>query len=433
MKNSKLKNILMIVTSDIITFNIAFLLAYWFRMKSHYFSTGFVPLSSYLNAIVFTNLMLLIVFTAFSLYKVRRTSSFIDEFLAITKALFLIFLTLTAATFLLKTTIFSRLIIALTFMLATLLVSVSRFALTRKAAIINKQSCAIYSDNTLGRRILKKINSHPELGYYCIGFIKRLEDIKKNNADVVFITANIAAKELAALSVLKPNTEFKIVPTYTELITEPLTLNELQDIPLITLTPATAHPSYLVFKRVFDIVVALFLLIILSVPFLGVSILIKITSKGPIIYKQKRIGKNERFFDCYKFRTMKDIDIEVKNETAYLFKTANDPRITPTGKVMRRFCIDELPQLINVIKGDMSLVGPRPHLKEELKGLEPWQKHRFDVLPGMTGLWQISGRHELSFEKSVLLDLYYVKNMSFKLDLEVMLKTAPAILFSNMG
>jgi lipopolysaccharide/colanic/teichoic acid biosynthesis glycosyltransferase len=115
----------------------------------------------------------------------------------------------------------------------------------------------------------------------------------------------------------------------------------------------------------------------------------------------------------------------------YLFKKKNDPRITRVGKILRRLCLDELPQLVNVLKGDMSLVGPRPHFKEEMNILKGFKRKRFDARPGMTGLWQVSGRHDLSFERTVFLDLYYVKHMSFLLDLKILFKTIPAILFSR--
>tara|TARA_Y100000034_G_C6898851_1_gene415045 strand:- start:2979 stop:3380 length:402 start_codon:yes stop_codon:yes gene_type:complete len=119
------------------------------------------------------------------------------------------------------------------------------------------------------------------------------------------------------------------------------------------------------------------------------------------------------------------------NEVSYLYKKKHDPRITFIGKILRRSCLDELPQLWNVFKGDMSLVGPRPHFKEELQALQGWQKKRFSVKPGMTGLWQVSGRHELSFEKTVFLDIYYVNHLSLALDLKIMFKTIPSIIFSG--
>ena len=132
----------------------------------------------------------------------------------------------------------------------------------------------------------------------------------------------------------------------------------------------------------------------------------------------------------YKFRTMR-FGKKPKNQAAYLYKVNRDPRVTLFGSLLRRTGLDELPQLFNVLKGEMSLVGPRPHLKEELHFFKDWRRRRFNIRPGLTGLWQISGRHALYSEKAAALDLYYINHMSFSLDLKILLKTIPAIIFSR--
>ena len=434
MKNPNIKNRTLLLSSDVAGFTLSFLLAYWLRMKSGYVVSGYVPLEKYISIIVFLNIALVTLFASFSLYKVRRSSSFTEEFLTLTKVIFLMFFILAAATFILKVTMLSRIVILLSLIFSICLISGVRFFFYKWLLKRDEKRCVIFNENETGRRIVKKLTDHPELGYRFEGFVHSLKEINRHHPEVVFVTTEMNTNELSVLSITHPDIEFKIVPSYIELITEPLTLNELQDIPIINLRPGSTQYIYIKIKPAIDKLISCILLILLS-PFLAlIAASIKLTSRGPILYKQKRFGRHEQPFDFYKFRTMKiDNQTAITNETEYLFKTKNDPRVTSIGKFLRRFCLDELPQLINVIKSDMSLVGPRPHLKEELKDLEPWQKRRFEVLPGMTGLWQISGRHELSFKKSIFLDLYYVKNMSFKLDLEVMLKTVPAILFSKMG
>jgi lipopolysaccharide/colanic/teichoic acid biosynthesis glycosyltransferase len=190
-------------------------------------------------------------------------------------------------------------------------------------------------------------------------------------------------------------------------------------------------------KRLMDLVLSGAAIVVLFPFFLIISLLIKITMPGPIFFRQKRVGKNLKPFMLYKFRTMKinaeqeKAKLKSKNEVKGLFKMKNDPRITPFGKILRRSCIDELPQLINIFLGNMSLVGPRPHLYEELPNFDGWRMARFNVKPGLTGLWQVNGRHELNFDKAILYDIYYVKHMSLLMDIAIILKTLPAILMTK--
>ncbi|HYE74229.1 MAG TPA: sugar transferase [Blastocatellia bacterium] len=189
-------------------------------------------------------------------------------------------------------------------------------------------------------------------------------------------------------------------------------------------------------KRTFDILIALALLPLLLPIFLLVAIVIKLDSSGPVFFIQKRIGYKRRRFQLYKFRTMvagaEEMlkEIEHLNEKEWpIFKIKNDPRMTRVGKWLRRTSIDELPQFINVIKGDLSLVGPRPMSVRDVMGLgEDWPERRFSVKPGMTGLWQVSGRSNLSFNQWMQLDLEYVDKWSFALDLKILLKTIPAVI-----
>lgn len=190
-------------------------------------------------------------------------------------------------------------------------------------------------------------------------------------------------------------------------------------------------------KRALDIMASTLGLIILSPILLVVAILIKLESKGPAIFSQKRIGLNKKEFKMYKFRSMVQNAEELKEKLAKenemsgpMFKMKNDPRVTKVGKFIRKTSIDELPQLINVLKGEMSLVGPRPSLPKEVSKFEPWMLRRLSVKPGLTCYWQVSGRNNIDFEDWMKLDLQYVNDRSFWLDLKLILKTA-TVLFGD--
>ena len=187
---------------------------------------------------------------------------------------------------------------------------------------------------------------------------------------------------------------------------------------------------YLIAKRITDIVCSLAGLIVLSPILLIIAIAIKMDSKGPIFFKQDRVGKDERIFSMYKFRSMvvnaEELkkSLEKENEmSGPMFKIKKDPRITRVGRFIRKTSIDELPQLINVLKGDMSLVGPRPSLPKEVEAYEPWMKERLTVLPGLTCIWQVSGRNNIPFKEWMELDIKYVRERSYLLDLKLIFKT----------
>jgi len=190
-------------------------------------------------------------------------------------------------------------------------------------------------------------------------------------------------------------------------------------------------------KRFLDIFLSFSALILLAPVLLIISFIIKISSSGPIIFKQERIGKNERPFKLYKFRTMvKGADklkknIQDKNQLkGPAFKLKNDPRITLIGKILRKTSLDEVPQFFNILKGDMSLVGPRPMLKSEVKKLKPWMKQRFSINPGLTCIWQVAGRNKIkTFEYWMKMDIDYVKHHHLLLDLKILFLTVPVVLF----
>lgn len=187
-------------------------------------------------------------------------------------------------------------------------------------------------------------------------------------------------------------------------------------------------------KRVIDIVMAVIGLFVLFPLFLIICAFIKFSSNGPVIFRQKRIGKDNKMFLMFKFRTMHNDSDEERTKILHLnhregpiFKMKNDPRVTKIGRFLRESSLDELPQLVNVLKGEMSFVGPRPLPAYDIEHCTNKQKKRLDVLPGITGIWQISGRSMIPFRRWMAMDLYYVKNKSLLLDIYIMLKTVPAV------
>lgn len=194
--------------------------------------------------------------------------------------------------------------------------------------------------------------------------------------------------------------------------------------------------NYRVTKRLLDIVIAGLALLLLSPLFLAVALLIKFTSSGPVFYRWNVIGRGGRPFRGYKFRTMTNNADKIKLQLIHLnemqgpvFKLRNDPRITPVGRFLRKYSIDELPQLWSVVKGDMSLVGPRPAFPSEWESYRPWQRRKLSVVPGITCLWQVNGRNQIkAFDEWVKLDLEYIDQWSLVADLKILARTLPAVL-----
>ncbi len=227
-----------------------------------------------------------------------------------------------------------------------------------------------------------------------------------------------------------------VIADLYELVTRRVSVLQVGSIPLLRLwrSPLEGWQGYV--KRATDIAGALAGVVLLFPFWLLVIILIKANSKGPIFYRQERLGKDGRPFRIFKFRSMVVGADEMLPELADfnemdgpIFKIKKDPRVTRVGRFLRKFSLDEFPQLINVIKGDMALVGPRPPIPAEVDEYERWQMKRLTVPQGVTGLWQVSGRNLLTFEEMVRLDIYYIENWSLWLDLKILLKTIPVVLF----
>jgi exopolysaccharide biosynthesis polyprenyl glycosylphosphotransferase len=212
-------------------------------------------------------------------------------------------------------------------------------------------------------------------------------------------------------------------------------LEHLRDVPLLTFASSPDNEVLLFLKRMLDVALASVVLVVLSPAMLLIALLIKLNSPGPIIYRQVRCGVGGRRFTLYKFRSMvADAEklrpqLEMHNEAeGPIFKMTNDPRVTSVGRWLRRFSLDELPQLWNILRGDMSFVGPRPPLAEEVAQYEKWQRRRLRMRPGLTCLWAIEGRSRVKFDRWMQLDLAYIDNWSLWLDLKIVLKTIPHVL-----
>jgi exopolysaccharide biosynthesis polyprenyl glycosylphosphotransferase len=227
----------------------------------------------------------------------------------------------------------------------------------------------------------------------------------------------------------------RIAPKTTELLVQRADYVPGQSVPLFEVRSPVFAGGEWVLKRTFDLAVSAAVLVAGLPLWLLIAAGVTLTSPGPVLYRDRRIGLGEREFDMLKFRTMHadaaehQPYLERENEASGpLFKMRRDPRVTPIGSLLRRFSLDEVPQLLNVLRGEMSLVGPRPLPLRDYRQLEDWHRKRYNVLPGITGLWQISGRSNLSFDDLVRLDFYYLENWSLWMDISILVKTVPAVL-----
>ncbi len=327
----------------------------------------------------------------------------------------------------------------------------------------NLRDMLIVGTNPRGLQFANKIKENPALGYRIVGFVDhertgalefansgflRVADfaglpsfLRKNVVDEVVIalpmrSMHSEASEVAALCE-EQGILIRFASSLFDLKASRKRIEEIvEGDSLITHYTGSLEGWPVVVKRLIDVVGSTVLLVLLSPILLLAAVLIKLTSRGPAMFVQKRLGLNKRHFGIYKFRTMvadaekRMKEIEHLNEVSGpVFKIKNDPRITPVGRFLRKTSIDELPQLLNVLKGDMSLVGPRPLPIRDYEGFsEDWQRRRFSVRPGITCLWQIGGRSSISFEKWMELDLQYIDKWSLWLDLEILVKTIPAVL-----
>jgi exopolysaccharide biosynthesis polyprenyl glycosylphosphotransferase len=279
--------------------------------------------------------------------------------------------------------------------------------------------------------------TRPELPV--LGSIDRLRGlVRSTRANCVFVAAS-AVTSADMKHVLKARRldgiEIRVTANLPPTLATQVAIQSIGGLMALTVNAIRLTRSQAIAKRAFDVVVSALGLVLLAPVLLAIALAIKLTSPGPVLFRQQRVGLHRRQFTLLKFRTMVAdaevmlADLLARNEAdGPLFKLRDDPRITPVGRRLRRYSLDELPQLWNVLKGEMSLVGPRPPLPSEVATYEDWQLDRLEVRPGITGLWQVSGRSDLSFDEYVRLDLFYIENWSLAYDLFIVIKTIPMLL-----
>jgi exopolysaccharide biosynthesis polyprenyl glycosylphosphotransferase len=254
--------------------------------------------------------------------------------------------------------------------------------------------------------------------------------------ELIVTDSDLDSDQLATLSdeAYRNGVKVRIAAKTTDVLTQRVEFVPGQGVPLFELRPPTFAGTDWIVKRVFDIAVSALVLVLGLPVWIAIAAAVKASSPGPVFYRDRRIGLGEREFDMLKFRTMvagaaeQQRELERANEVGgALFKIRDDPRVTRVGRLLRRFSLDEIPQVLNVLRGEMSLVGPRPLPLRDYRLLEDWHRRRYRVLPGMTGLWQISGRSSLTFDDLVRLDFYYLENWSVWLDITILAKTVPAV------
>jgi exopolysaccharide biosynthesis polyprenyl glycosylphosphotransferase len=410
-----------------------------------------------------------ITFTAFGLYRSRRFSAQKNEVADILKAITVasIIILIFRLLFFPDARYINRNLMAYFWILSNISTISYRIVLRYLLKIIrirgrNLRRILIIGTNERAIQIAKKIIGAPELGYKVIGFVddkwyadknlltsdysivaslKEIPDfIRKEVVDEIMLTIPVKSYYNVSSQIVSLCEEQGIIVRHVSniynLTKDRPWVEYIGDLPSIQLYRSNMDgwPAYI--KRIIDVSVSSISLILLSPLFVAAAIVLKSVSPGPVFFIQDRVGLNKRIFRLYKFRTMfqdaeeKLDEIEHLNEaTGPVFKIKQDPRITRVGKFLRKTSIDELPQLINVIKGDMSLVGPRPLPVRDYNGFnEDWHRRRFSVRPGVTCLWQINGRSEIPFEKWMELDMEYIDKWSLWLDIKILAKTIPIVL-----
>lgn len=395
----------------------------------------------------------------------RRIGTGSAEYKAVVQSAVVVFVMLTFAAFVLRAE-FSRAYVSVALVSGLLMLIVAR-ALWRRWLRLRRQRgefCArslLVGSAEAVSKIIEELERHTDAGYFVVGAVVTGGDsrmlpggvpivarssealvraVAESGADTVIVTDghSLPPHRLRELSwSLRPGEQHLVMaPSLTDIAGPRIHSRPVAGLPLIHVETPRYEGADRVVKRAFEVVAAGGLLLVALGPLCAIALLVVTTSPGGLFYRQERIGKGGRPFHMLKFRSMvKDADADLQSLLAQqgtadkpLFKIDNDPRITPIGRFIRRYSIDEVPQLLNVIKGDMSLVGPRPQVAREVALYDDAAARRLFVKPGMTGLWQVSGRSNLTWEESLRLDLYYVENWSLASDLSIMLKTLRAVL-----
>ena len=376
------------------------------------------------------------------------TASPVDQVIRLTKGVFFAWLTLLAAQFFVSEDAFDRhrLIAVFTLVINYFLLVAYRIVLIKlkKHGALDVRHVAVVGSCDAARDFARKIEEHRVWGLHLVGIFDQ-KDVKglleRGGLDeLIVVTDNEPLSEFTDTFLLceELGVTARVVLNFFPHSFARTELEQFGEFPLLSFSTTPTNEALFFVRRIMDLVIVC----IFGIPILLVigisSIAIRLTSPGPVFFKQERCGLNGRLFTMYKLRSMVNnseqarFELETLNEMdGPVFKSSRDPRRTEVGKFLRKFSIDEFPQFYNVLRGDMSLVGPRPPLPQEVARYERWQRRRLSMKPGITCLWQISGRNEVSFQEWMKLDLTYIDNWSLLLDLKILLKTVPVVLLGR--
>lgn len=458
----------LLVTVDVILILLAFAGAYTVRylwqIGRMVDPANQVGIQAYLTFATLLVVVCLLSFRFSHVYPYKIGRSVVEETYMIGTATTLAVVVLSGINLVYQPLSYSRLLFLYTALLIILFLGLSRLLIVGARLHLRQygigiQRVLLVGAGDVGRMVMRTFMARPELGYQVIGFLD--DNVAKGQTDIGPFKALGPVENCQ--EVLEQHTIDKviiclpwqshrmiqrllrtcehhqiraqIVPDFFQLTKNQIQVEELNGIPLLGPRELSIRGWNLVLKRAADLVVTSLCGLLILPLTIVIALAVRLDSAGPIIYTQTRIGKQGKPFVCYKFRSMvSDADelrgaLATRNEaTGPLFKVRNDPRQTRVGRFLRRYSLDELPQFYNVLRGEMSLVGPRPNLPYEVEQYQEWHKKRLSVSPGITGLWQVSGRSDLTFDEMVLLDIYYVENWSLALDLHILLRSIPAVL-----
>ncbi len=456
-------------SSDLVLVDLAFVLAYYLRyiqgIGGDVADENFVPLDVYYPLLIGLSITLVVVYRVTGLYRAPLKGPFLREVWSIVLSTTFGITLLFAGVYLFRGFAYSRGLFLIASVLTTALLVGSRIVARAVQGELRRRGVGVertlvVGGDRLGLTVMHVLATEPGLGYYlvgflhesarinlgrftCLGLISDLPDVlRQAQVDTVIVTLPATSESRQVLAGVtqtceQADVQVRVVPDLFELSLSlsPVDVEDLRGIPVIGLRKTTISGYNLMLKRAMDIVVAGLTLAILSPLWLLIAAAVKLDSPGSIYFAQTRLGKDRRPFTALKFRSMyvdaeaRLAELTAQNEaTGPLFKMRDDPRVTRVGRWLRRTSLDELTQLWNVLRGEMSLVGPRPPLPSEVEQYQEWHLKRLAVAPGMTGLWQVTGRSEIPFEEMVLSDLYYIENWSLGLDFQILLRTIPAVL-----
>jgi exopolysaccharide biosynthesis polyprenyl glycosylphosphotransferase len=463
-QRNKIRSIALLI-GDLVATVLAFLCAYFFRAAfQEVYQVVLFPLSWYLNLLWLILPLWAFIFYLLGFYQYWRGHGFWKEAWMVFKGIFIASFLLGFGVFALKFQFVSRIFILSFSFFDLVLLLLFRWGCRKAIQYVGHYSESYRFILMVGMdeealKLAQGIEKHGDLGLRVLGFLFTTESSPVTKFDgfsvlgsfqdlprilerevVDEVIFSISREELKRMENLLLMCEERGITTRVILnffphIISKTHLEELEGFPLLTFSTTPKNEMALFLRRVMDFLGSLVLIVLLSPIFLLIALLIRIDSPGPALYRQPRYGLNGRKFTCYKFRSMHTgsdekrrelIDFNLTNGPA--FKMKNDPRVTRAGKYLRKASLDEFPQLFNVLKGDMSFVGPRPLLLEEVEKFEGWQRRRLSMKPGITGLWQVSGRNQIDFNEWMKLDLEYIDNWSLWLDMKILLKTIPVVL-----